>query len=36
MLDEVLHLFKITLDYDLDIMEHDQTLLSMTTKALLG
>lgn len=36
MLDQVLHLFKITPDYDLNMMEHGQTLSSMTTKALLG
>jgi len=36
MLDQVLHLFEITPDYDLDIMEPRQTLTGITTKALAG
>jgi len=36
MLDQVLHLFEITPDYDLDIMEPRQTLTGITTKALKG
>ena len=34
MLDQVLEAFKITPDYDLDLMEHGQTLVDITTKAL--
>ncbi|KEO83348.1 non-hydrolyzing UDP-N-acetylglucosamine 2-epimerase [Tumebacillus flagellatus] len=36
MLDQVLHLFEITPDYDLDIMEPRQTLTGVTIKALAG
>ena len=36
MLDQVLHLFHITPDYDLDIMSQGQTLYDITTKALQG
>lgn len=36
MLDQVLDLFKITPDYDLDIMSQGQTLYDITTKALMG
>lgn len=36
MLDQVLELFGITPDYDLDIMEKDQTLYDITAKGLLG
>jgi UDP-N-acetylglucosamine 2-epimerase (non-hydrolysing) len=36
MLDQVLDLFHITPDYDLDIMEPGQTLVTVTTKALEG
>jgi UDP-N-acetylglucosamine 2-epimerase (non-hydrolysing) len=36
MLDQVLGLFDIKPDYDLDIMTQKQTLFSITTKALLG
>lgn len=36
MLDQVLHLFKITPDHDLDIMSAGQTLFDITTKALMG
>ncbi len=36
MLDQVLHLFHITPDYDLDIMAEGQTLYDITTRALLG
>jgi len=36
MLDQVLDLFYITPDYDLDIMEPGQTLFTVTTKALEG
>lgn len=36
MLDQVLHLFKITPDYDLDLMQPGQTLTSITTGALAG
>lgn len=36
MLDQVLHLFSITPDYDLNIMSASQTLYDVTTKALLG
>ena len=36
MLDQVLDTFEIKPDYDLDIMEHGQTLGSITTKALIG
>ncbi len=34
MLDQILRLFDITADHDLDIMTHDQTLTSITSKAL--
>lgn len=34
MLDQILRLFNITADHDLDIMTHDQTLTSITSKAL--
>lgn len=36
MLDQVLHLFDIEPDYDLNIMSQGQTLFDVTTKALLG
>ncbi|WP_298590361.1 non-hydrolyzing UDP-N-acetylglucosamine 2-epimerase [uncultured Selenomonas sp.] len=36
MLDQVLSLFSITPDYDLDIMAQGQTLFDITSKALLG
>lgn len=36
MLDQVLQLFSITPDYDLNIMSAGQTLYDVTTKALLG
>lgn len=36
MLDQVLQLFRIKPDYDLDIMSQGQTLYDITTKALLG
>jgi UDP-N-acetylglucosamine 2-epimerase (non-hydrolysing) len=36
MLDQVLELFDITPDYDLDIMAHGQDLYDVTAKALLG
>lgn len=36
MLDQVLHIFKIKADYDLDIMEHKQTLSRITVKVLQG
>lgn len=36
MLDQVLHLFKIEPDYDLDIMSQGQTLYDITTRALNG
>ncbi|MBQ1461971.1 MAG: UDP-N-acetylglucosamine 2-epimerase (non-hydrolyzing) [Selenomonas sp.] len=36
MLDQVLGLFNITPDYDLDIMAQGQTLFDITTKAMMG
>lgn len=36
MLDQVLHLFKIKPDYDLDIMSQGQTLYDITSRALVG
>lgn len=36
MLDQVLYLFQITPDYDLDIMSQGQTLYDITTKSLMG
>lgn len=36
MLDQVLKLFRITPDYDLDIMAQGQTLFDITTKAMKG
>ena len=36
MLDSVLHIFGLTPDYDLDIMEPRQTLSTITSKCLLG
>lgn len=36
MLDQVLELFQITPEYDLDIMTSNQTLYDITTKALIG
>jgi len=36
MLDQVLELFRITPDYDLDIMQEKQTLTQITTRALEG
>lgn len=36
MLDQVLRLFEVTPDYDLDIMQQEQTLFDITAKTLLG
>ena len=36
MLDQVLNLFQIKPDYDLDIMAQGQPLFDITTKAMLG
>jgi len=36
MLDQVLHLFEITPDFDLDIMRPDQSLFDITARALTG
>jgi UDP-N-acetylglucosamine 2-epimerase (non-hydrolysing) len=36
MLDQVLHLFDIIPDYDLDVMKSDQDLYDVTSKVLLG
>lgn len=36
MLDQVLHLFSLKPDYDLDIMAHGQTLYDITSRALTG
>ena len=36
MLDQVLNLFNITPDHDLDIMAQGQTLFDITTKAMKG
>ena len=36
MLDQVLNLFKITPDYDLDIMQNGQTLFDITKRSLAG
>lgn len=36
MLDQVLHIFKITPDYDLNIMKNRQTLIDVTTRGLEG
>lgn len=36
MLDQVMDIFKITSDFDLDIMEQSQTLCKITTKTLSG
>lgn len=36
MLDQVLEVFDITPDYDLDIMKHRQTLTDITTRAIKG
>ncbi len=36
MLDQVLDLFDITADYDLDLMRHDQDLTSLSSGVLLG
>jgi UDP-N-acetylglucosamine 2-epimerase (non-hydrolysing) len=36
MLNQMLHLFRITPDYDLDIMSHDQTLVNVTIRVLQG
>lgn len=36
MLDSVLHIFRISPDFDLNIMEPRQTLATITTKALVG
>ena len=36
MLDQVLHLFKIKPDYDLDIMSQGQTLYDITSRAMNG
>ena len=36
MLDQVLNLFEITPDYDLDIMTENQTLFDVTSRVLQG
>ena len=36
MLDQVLKIFKIGPDYDLDIFQHGQTLTQITTRAMMG
>lgn len=36
MLDQVLHIFDIVPDYDLDIMQHGQDLYDVTSRVLLG
>jgi len=36
MLDQVLHLFRIRPDHDLDIMSRGQTLFDITTRAMMG
>src|SRR5580704_6309327 len=36
MLDDLLELFEIVPDYDLDIMTADQTLTEITTRVLIG
>ena len=36
MLDQVLNIFEIKVDYDLDIMKHDQDLYDVTSKVLLN
>ena len=36
MLDQVLHIFEITPDYDLNIMKHGQDLYDVTARVLLG
>lgn len=36
MLDEVLEIFNINPDYDLDIMKHGQTLVDVSSKVLIG
>jgi UDP-N-acetylglucosamine 2-epimerase (non-hydrolysing) len=36
MLDDLLRLFEITPDFDLDIMSHDQTITQITTRVLEG
>ena len=36
MLDQVLHIFEIIPDYDLNIMQQGQTLSDITSKALKG
>lgn len=36
MLDQVLHLFRITPDYDLNVMKHGQDLYDVTTRVLTG
>jgi UDP-N-acetylglucosamine 2-epimerase len=36
MLDDLLALFAIVPDYDLDVMRHDQTLTQITTRVLEG
>lgn len=36
MLDDLLHLFAIVPDYDLDVMTEDQTLTEVTTRVLVG
>ena len=36
MLDDLLRLFEISPDYDLDIMSHDQTITQITTRVLEG
>ncbi|OON97773.1 MAG: UDP-N-acetylglucosamine 2-epimerase [Epulopiscium sp. Nele67-Bin005] len=36
MLDQVMHIFNLTADYDLDIMKQQQTLTTITTSVLVG
>ncbi len=36
MLDQVLNIFSIKPDYDLDVMENNQTLFNVTSKSILG
>lgn len=36
MLDQVLHIFDISPDYDLDLMQHGQTIVDITSRVLYG
>ena len=36
MLDQVLHIFNISADYDLDLMQHGQTIVDVTSRVLYG